>query len=516
MQTPIEALQHWARTAPDRVYMFQPLADGTVVEYTWSQVADQARRMASYLKSLRLPPRSHIALLGKNSAHWIIADIAAWMAGHVTVPLHTTLDSETARYILDHSEARLVFAGKLDSPRLIPEHLPTVALSQWDEIIRDHAPLEAIDRRAANELVTIVYTSGTTGRPKGVMHSFASLCAPVRTAQEIWKLTAEDRLLSYLPLAHIAERVALEMPSLMIGFQVYFNDTLESFPADLRRCRPTWFFTVPRLWTKFYQVIQAAPVHARREVVAQLGLDQVRIATTAAAPMAPEMIAAYREVGLEILEVFGMTENAATSHACLPGKQRLGFVGTPLPGVACRIAEDGEVLVKSPGQMLGYYKEPDLTAAQLTPDGFFKTGDRGEIDEGRWLRVTGRTKDIFKTSKGKYIAPVPIESKLIMQRGIEAVCVVGHGQPEPFALVMLSPGTARDEMSRRLEASLEEINASLADHERLKYIVVASEPWTPDGGILTPTLKIKRHALEERYLPRAAAWRESGCRVIWE
>jgi long-subunit acyl-CoA synthetase (AMP-forming) len=524
MQTPLEALWHWERESPDAVYMVQPQPDGSVIEYTWAQVADQVRRMAGYLKSLRLPPGSAIALLGKNSAHWIMADLAAWMAGHVTVPLYPTLDRGTARYILDHSEARLAFVGKLDSLDLVPANLPTIALPlsplskgpQWMELVREHAPLVEPEPRDRQALATIVYTSGTTGQPKGVMHSFASLCAPVRTAREIWKLTSADRQLSYLPLAHIGERVALEMPSLLLGFRVYFNHSLETFPADLRRCRPTWFFSVPRLWTKFYQAIQAAPPEQRRAVLAQLGLDQVRIATTAAAPMAPAVMAAYRDVGIELLEVFGMTENAATSHACRPGTQRLGYVGTPLPGVECRIAEDGEVLVKSPGQMLGYYKEPELTAAQFTPDGFLKTGDRGQVDAEGWLRITGRSKELFKTSKGKYVAPAPIENKLVMRHGIEAVCVTGPGQPEPFALVMLSADTPRASAGPKLETLLEEVNASLGDHERLKYIVVIRDPWTIESGLLTPTLKIKRHEIEKRYLPRAEAWRESGQRVIYE
>ncbi|HEY8569477.1 AMP-binding protein, partial [Microbulbifer sp.] len=443
---PLEYVLRWEKEKPNEVYLTQPLAGGEVETYTWGQVAEQARRVAAYLKSLDLPEGSNIALVGKNSAHWIMADLAIWMAGHVPVPLYPTLGADACTYILEHSEAKLLFVGRLDGVTdswselapVLPESLPLLCLPMspavrevnsvhWDQLIRDFEPLKDVTLRGREALATIIYTSGTTGRPKGVMHNFRSLTAPAGCSVNLWLPSESDRMLSYLPLAHVAERVAVEIPSLLFGFQLFFNDSLETFPIDLKRARPTRFFSVPRLWTKFYQAVNAKIPPAKQKVLfsipflsskvkkkilQELGLDSVQVGLTGAAPLSAEIISWYRKLGLDLLEVFGMTENCAASHAARIGEVRPGYVGTPLDGVECRIDDTGEVLVKSPGQMMGYYKMPEETRACLTEDGFFHTGDRGELDEKGRLRITGRTKDLFKTSKGKYVAPVPIENML--------------------------------------------------------------------------------------------------------
>lgn len=564
-KNPVQHLLYWESIKGNAVYMTQPLLDGDVVQLTWSQVADQARRVAAYIQSLHLPERSNIILIGKNSAHWIIADLAIWMAGHVTVPIYPTLGAETAGYIFDHCEAKILIVGKLDGrsdswnevgpvfppslPKIILPMAPLTAGAQWSDIIADYEPLPLaeIDQRGYNELATIVYTSGTTGKPKGVMHSFRSLIAPCLCTQNLWCPSQRDRMLSYLPLAHIAERVAVEIPSLVFGFQIFFNDSLETFATDLKRARPTRFFSVPRLWTKFYQSVNAnispakqkllfaLPVISRRikhKILLQLGLDHARIGLTGAAPLPANIVAWYRKLGLELLEVFGMSENSATSHSARIGEVRPGYVGTPLPGVECRIDDSGEVLVKSPGQMLGYYKMPEETAAQFTDDGFFHTGDRGELDKKGRLKITGRVKDLFKTSKGKYVAPVPIENKLGAHPAIEIVCVTGPGQPQPFALALLSPEMVSQEMlspdiatnatadrealTQDFENFLAKINASLEDHEKLEYMVVVNEPWTIESGLLTPTMKLRRDMIEQNYLSRADNWRAMGKKIIWD
>ncbi|MGH8504375.1 MAG: AMP-binding protein [Stenotrophobium sp.] len=555
-RTPLDGFLQWEKTNPDAIYMTQPYPGGRVEDLTWAQVGDQARRMAAHLQTLGLPPRSNIAILGKNSAHWIIADLAIWMAGHVTVPLYPTLNAETAQFIFEHSEARLLFLGKLDGKtdtwndvqRAIPKNLPMIGLPmsplkeipQWHDLIAAQAPIKRIDPRGADELATIVYTSGSTGRPKGVMHSFHSITAPCRTAEEMWRVTPQDRMLSYLPLSHIAERAAVEVPSMMFGFRIYFAEGLETFQQDLKRAKPTIFFSVPRLWTKFYLAINnklppkkqkllfALPVISgivKKKILTEMGMNHVRVALTGAAPLPANIIAWYRRLGLELLEVFGMTENCATSHSCRPGEVRPGYVGTTVPGVQCRIGDNGEVLVKSPGQMLGYYKMPEKTAEETTADGYFKTGDRGEIDAQGRLRITGRVKELFKTSKGKYVAPVPIENKLNNHPKIEAVCVTGPTEPQPFGLLMLSPdalqelklGTLRREtLNGEFQGLLNRVNATLEDHERLDYVVVVKDQWTIESGYLTPTMKIKRSIIEERYLPQAAGWREKQQDLIWE
>lgn len=552
----LERLEHWARTTPDHTYLTQPQPDGSVVEYSWARVWDESRRMAAHLQSLGLPAGSSIAIYGKNCAHWIMADLAIWIAGHVSVPLYPSASSATAEYVLRHCDARLIFIGRVDGvtdswnevQRVLPDTLPKIGLPmspatvsvRWGDVIAVNEPLPNVVERDEHALATIIYTSGTTGQPKGVMHSFNSLTAPCLTTASLWNTNREDRMLSYLPLAHIAERVALEVPSIVFGFQAFFNLGLETFAQDLKRARPTRFFSVPRLWTKFYQAVNqqlppeqqqvlfADPVQgpvAKRNILAGLGLDAATIGFTGAAPLPKEILGWYRELGLDLIEVYGMTENAATSHASPLGDVRPGYVGVPLPGVECRLGDDGEVLVKSPGQMLGYYRAAEDSQSCFTHDGFFRTGDRGELDEVGRLRITGRVKELFKTSKGKYVAPVPIENRLGAYPFVEAICVTGHGEPQPFALLMLAAdkyrqaladAATRAQLERELAMLLEQVNASLEHHEQVEYLVLVKEPWTIESGFLTPTLKIRRSQIEGRYLSRAAQWRELSQPVIWE
>jgi long-subunit acyl-CoA synthetase (AMP-forming) len=543
-------LLHWARTQPDSVYLTQPLPDGRIAEYRWCEVADQALRFAAYLDQLQLPPRSSVALLGKNSAHWIMADLAIGLAGHVSVPLYSTLNAPGAAYVLEHSDARLLLVGRLDSgadallalagaikvPVVSLPQAPMIDVPRWEDIVAAHTPLPEPKLPLGGEVATIAYTSGSTGRPKGVMHSHANMLCFAEGFNQGFALDTGDRMLSYLPLAHLAERGLVEANSLRHGFGVWFNDSLASFADDLRRARPTVFFSVPRLWTRFYQSIQAGfpqlerasressgaeAASARRQILAQLGLEQVRCAMTGSAPLSPEIISWYRELGLELLEGYGMSENFGYSHGSRLGEVRLGYVGHPAPGVECRLGDDGEVLVRSPAQMLGYYKDPDLSAASLTADGFLKTGDRGVIDECGRLRITGRVKDLFKTSKGKYVAPAPIENLLGRHPRVEAACVAGLGLPQPLALLVIGGAselgaTQRDAIARELATLLAEVNGDLADHERLCCLVVVDEPWTIDNGCLTVTLKIRRDAIEARHARQCADWHAHGAAVIWE
>ncbi|AXQ30138.1 AMP-binding acetyl-CoA synthetase [Solimonas sp. K1W22B-7] len=548
--TLLHCLLHWELVQPQAIWLTQPLGQGRTVDFTWGQAADQVRRMATHLRSLDLPPRSNIGLLGKNSAHWIMADLAIWAAGHVSVPLYPTLNAETAAYVLEHSEAKLLFVGKMEElwPIVepgIPADLPRVALPlapaglgpSWDEIVARSPPLAEVVHRDPPELATIIYTSGSTGRPKGVMISFAAMRATAAGVDQLYPLTTSDRMLSYLPLAHAAERVFVETLSLYNGFRVYFAWSLPTFLEDLRRARPTLFFSVPRLWTKFYQGIcdKLPPQKQRRlfriplvsrivkrKILRQLGLQDVRVAVTGSAPLSPQLIGWYRELGLELLEGYAMSENFAYSHGNRPGQVRVGTVGTVAPGVDCRIDDNGEILVRSPGNMMGYYKDPEKTAADLSADGWFRTGDMGQIDAAGYLKITGRVKELFKTAKGKYVAPVPIENQLANHPAIEAVCVTGSGQPQPFALLLLSPEAraqadagGRETLTTEFRSLLGDLNGRLEDHEQLDYLVVVAEPWTMDNGFLTPTMKIRRNVIEQRYLGQAETWASARNEVLW-
>ncbi len=550
--TPLDCFYYWEKAQPERRYLTQPLPDGSVREYTWKQVGDEARRMATHLQSLGYPPGSQIALLSKNCAHWIIADLAIWMAGHVSVPLYPTLNAETVRYILEHSESRLLFIGKLDDwdtmrdgvsadlPCIALPLAPDVDCPQWDAVIASTEPQQGQTVRGLDELATIVYTSGSTGQPKGVMTSFGAMANASIGFSEIMTLDNHERMLSYLPLAHVYERWIVEDNSLRYGFEVFFADSLDTFVADLRRAKPTIFISVPRLWTKFQSSVMAKlpekkqqrlfriPIVSgivKKKILTQLGLENVRYAGTGSAPLSKETLAWFRSLGLELLEGYGMSENFAYSHGSRPGQTRVGYVGHSAPGVETRIAENGEIQVKSPATMMGYFKQPEKTAEDLTEDGFLKTGDMGEIDEEGRLRITGRVKELFKISKGKYVAPAPIENKLINHEAVEVVCVAGADQPAPFAMFMLS-AEAREKLrdqtldsaalSVELEQIIDEVNSTVDPHEKLQFGVVVNESWDIENGFLTPTMKIKRNVIESHYAPKLEPWYGERKKVIWE
>lgn len=537
---------------PDAIFLTQPIGGGQVRDYTWREAMDEARRMAAHLRSLNLPPKSQIALIGKNSAHWILTDLAIFMAGHVTVPLYPTLAAETVRYILEHSESKLLFVGKLDTwddmKSGVPADLPRIYLPlapknegpTWEEIIAKTEPLGGKPDRDPKDLATIMYTSGTTGQPKGVMHSFETMTVSAQGIAEILKLNADDRVLSYLPLSHAFERFAIETPALLYGGRIFFAESLDTFADDLRRAKPTLFISVPRLWVKFQQGVHAKmppkkldlflkiPILSsivKKKVLTALGLDSVRFAGSGSAPIPGEVIAWYRRLGLELLEGYGMSENFSFSHVNMPGRSRIGYVGEPYPNVSCRISPEGEVLVKSPGTMLGYFKAPEATKEAFTEDGFLKTGDRGEIDELGRLKITGRVKELFKTSKGKYVAPSPIENKLIASGIVEQSCVTGPSQPQPHALVVLSEDLRKElstgavspaDVTTKLSALRDEVNATLDPHEHLEFIAVVKEPWVIENGFLTPTMKVKRGTVEQAYGPLSEDWYAARKKVIWQ
>jgi long-chain acyl-CoA synthetase len=551
----LQRLYHWEKTAPTRVALTQPMGNGAVQDFTWGQVADQARRMAAHLQSHGWEPGSKVAILSKNCAWWMISDLAIWMAGYVSVPLYPTLAPETIRQILTHSESRACFVGKLDGwegmKPGIPAGLPCIsyALSPadaiqaypgWDAICARTQPLQGSPVRTGEELATLIYTSGTTGMPKGVMHSFDNFAWALDSGLKRIPMTGEDRMLSYLPLAHVVERMLVEHGWLRTGMHVYFAESLDTFAADLQRARPTIFFSVPRLWVKFQQGIHhkmppaklnrllGIPILGgivRKKVMKALGLDQCKFAAGGAAPMPLALLEWYSKLGLHINEGYGMTENLALSHITEPGKNQQGTVGPVYAGVEQRLdPATGEVQMRSQALMLGYYKEPEKSSECFTADGWLKTGDKGSIDAKGLLSITGRVKDLFKTGKGKYVAPAPIEDKLVMHEAVEACVVTGANLGQPLGIVMLNAdavarvadAAARTELETSLAGHLKSINATLDPHEQLQCIVVVTTAWTVDNDVITPTFKVKRNRIEDLYARHYENWEASGKRVIWQ
>jgi len=433
----------------------------------------------------------------------------------------------------------------------IPAGLPCVSLplapddaaktySSWDSLTAKTEPLQGSPLRSADELATIMYTSGTTGAPKGVMHSFGTFAWGVQSGlKRVPAINSDARMLSYLPLSHVAERTLVEHGVLATGMQVYFAESLDTFTADLQRARPTVFFSVPRLWVKFRQGIGAKmpakkldtmlriPILGgivRKKILTALGLQDCTFAAGGAAPMPPDLLRWYNKLGLDLVEVYGMTENCGVSHATLPGRQRPGTVGLPYDGVLCRLDPvTSEIQMKAPCLMLGYYKEPELSKQAVTDDGWLKTGDKGALDAEGNLKITGRVKDLFKTSKGKYVAPAPIEDKLVMHNAIEACCVTGANLGQPLALAMLSPDAAKKtstpegkaDLEASLTAHIKSINETLDPHEQLDCLVVTAEAWTVENDLITPTFKVKRNRIEDLFAKNYDAWVGMRKKVIW-
>ena len=463
---------------PNHVYLTQPTGGGNVKDYTWQQTMDQARRMATHLKSLGLEPGARVAMLSKNCAHFIMAELAIWMAGGTTVAIFPTETANTVGFVLQHSGASLLFVGKLDTwdeqKSAVPAGLPCIALplapasalsamETWDAITARNQPLAGQPKRAPDDIAMMLYTSGSTGQPKGVMHRFdritrasEGILASVRKAVG---MDTELRMLSYLPLAHVFERAWIQSSSLVNGNgHLFFAETLDTFLVDLQRARPTVFISVPRLWLKFYQgVLSKMPAKklnfllslpivgklVAKKVLTGLGLDHVKQAGSGSAPIPAELIIWYRRLGLSLVEGYAMSEDFAYSCSSTIELSAPGYVGAPQVGVELRIADDGEILIKSPGQLAGYYKQPELNAECFTEDGFFRTGDLGELNAQGLLKLTGRKKELFKTAKGKYVAPAPIENSINANPNVELSLVSGVGQPAPYAIVVSSPLDAR-------------------------------------------------------------------------
>ncbi len=541
-KSPLEMFYHWEKETPNKLYMRQPI-NGEWHHWNWSETATQVRKMAAYLKSLDIPANSKIATLSKNCAHWIISDLAIMMAGHVSVPLYPNLKAESITQILEHSEAKLLFVGKLDDFESmrpgVPKELPCIAFPfyseegypVWDDLIKDIEPITENVVREPNELATIIYTSGTTGMPKGVMHKFYNFSFATSNAVPLLGLATEERFFSYLPLCHIAERLLVEMGSLYSGGMVSFAESIDTFAQNLADTKPTAFLGVPRIWTKFQQgilgklpqkklnVLLSIPLVSsliKKKIKSGLGLQEARNIFTGAAPTPVSMLKWFERLGIPIQEAYAMTENCCYSHVTLNDGIKFGSVGKALPHCEVKLSEENEILIKHVALMDGYYKE-DKQTQETIKDGWLHTGDEGHIDAEGYLKITGRVKDLFKTSKAKYVAPAPIEMKLSANKNIEQVCVVGIGLPQPIALITLSEyGKSRpvEDVYGSLKTTLNIVNPKFESHERLKKIVVLDKEWTIENNLLTPSMKIKRNEVERLYKDNYTTWYEKDGHIV--
>jgi long-chain acyl-CoA synthetase len=542
---PLDMMYRWEKESPDLVFMRQPI-NGKWHEWTWKETGEEVRKMAAYLKNLNLEPGTRIAMISKNCAHWIISDLAIMMAGHTGVPLYPNLNAETIRQILEHSESKVLLVGKLDGWAAmrpgVPDNVQCIAFPfytepgypEWYDLLKNVQPLRDDVYRDRNDLATIIYTSGTTGMPKGVMHKFHNFgWASQKAMDELQLKPHTQRFFSYLPLCHIAERVLVEMGSIYTGSVVSFAESLDTFAKNLAESEPTVFLGVPRIWSKFQQgILTKMPQKkldlflkipilngiVKKKIKAGLGLGNAENVFTGAAPTPAALINWFAKLDINIQEAYAMTENCCYSHVTRNNAIKVGFVGQPLPECEVKLSPQKEILIKHEAMMDGYFKEPAMTAETLV-DGWLHTGDEGFIDPQGFLKITGRVKDLFKTSKGKYVAPSPIEMRISSNADVEQVAVVGDGIPQPIVLLVLSESgmkKSKSEITDSLLKTIGEVNTQIDQHEQVKVAIIVKTPWTVENELLTPTMKIKRNPIEKIYRPSYEKWYASKDAVIWE
>jgi long-chain acyl-CoA synthetase len=562
--------------------------DGEWQDITWAEYGHQVERVAAGLLAIGVQPGDRVGLLSANQPMWHVADLAVMSIGAATVPVYPTSASSQVAYVLGHAGARACIVADRDqlAKVLLRRHqlteldrvvvlesagdgLDDAYLIELDELLeqgdrRLAAEPEAVAGRAelitAEDVATIVYTSGTTGPPKGTVLRHANLVWTIRSITAMVSIGPSDRFLSFLPLSHIAERIVSHFGQLVSGGQTWFASSLASVPEDLKACRPTIFFAVPRVWQKLHDAvldrIAGLPAPARRamdaylsageRVVAarqdgvrapiadravhavldrvlgarlrsELGLDEARILVSGAAPIHPDTLRFLHAVGLPVAEVYGQTEDCGPTTLNPPDRIRIGTVGVPIPGVEVRIAEDSEILARGGNVTSGYWQDEAGTAALIDADGWMHSGDLGSIDAEGYLTITGRKKDILVTSSGKNITPQLIESRLETEPLISKAVVVGEGRPYLGALVTLDAdavshwAAARgemidlealaedDEVNKEVGAAIDRTNRERSRIESIKRFRILPRDFTIASGELTPTLKVKRAVVTARY-----------------
>jgi len=541
--SPLLQFLKWENETPDGIFLRQPF-NGQWKTWTWSEAGIECRKMANVFHTAGLFAGSHIAILSKNCAHWIMADIAIMMAGCISVPIYPSLSAASIKPILLQSDTKAIIIGKLDNydeqknglpAGILPIGISLYGINEnltWEKSMESVAPIKNVFNWQSDDVMTIIYTSGTTGQPKGVMHTVSGIDAVLKMVIDQMKFTLHFDLFSYLPLSHIAERLAVEMNGIYNGCTISFAESISSFADNLAATQPHFFLAVPHIWSKFRQnilkkipqkklnVLLAIPIVnslVKKSIKKKLGLLRATTILSGAAPISIELQEWFQQLGIKILVAYGMTEDCVYNHIERPGVSRFGSVGKPLPGLLTKIDANGELKVKSISNMVGYYNQPELTAEAFDEEGYLKTGDMGEYDVDGFLYITGRVKDQFKTDKGKYISPGLIEIELMYNTDIELVCIVGMGIPQPIALVNLSEtGKLKSlvEIIDSLSSTLSTVNLNLENFERIEKAIIIKDNWSIENGFMTPSLKIKRNEVEKQLCTFYNSWFHQSGKVL--
>ena len=545
----------WEEKFKNKPFLRQPFGDNWE-EYTWGQTGLMARKLATGLKSLGLPKGSHIGLMSKNCREWIIADLAIIMAGYISVPFFPNLKSHEIKNLLEFGDVKALFMGKVEDwdeiKKGISDDMPIIAFPhyennseidrgyQWNEFIENHEPQTENYHPNLDDVWTIIFTSGTTGNPKGVVLNYKiNQNTDVMYTKEYNPLCVDfkgnNTFFSYLPMNHIAERIAIEFTAFKNGGVISFTESIDTFVKNLSEVQPSVFFGVPRIYTKFQLgilskfsqkkldfllSIPVLSIFIKNVLRKKLGLGKAKVIVSGAAAMQVAQRDWFKKIGVNITIGYGMTENCAVTTQ-LPGSNfnKPGSVGTVQPNVEIKIDhETEEILMRGPYVMLGYYNDTETTNNTIK-NGWLHTGDKGLIDSDGHLYITGRVKDTFKTSKGEFIDPAKIEAKFGEVEYFDQMCVVGLGVPQPLMLVNISDvgkQLKEEELINKLIEKLESVNSELFNYKRVSTIIICKDSWTPQNGILTPTMKIKRGNVDKTYLHKYEKWHNAEQKIIWE
>lgn len=515
----------WAEQNADKTWLRDLHEDGSE-DYSWGQAHEQISTIGAMLEQ-RFGQGEKMVVLSRNRAHWVMADLAIIASGNVTVSMFTTLPGPTAEYIFELTEAKVIFVGETSNwdqitavlpPDILLVTLPGVELEQphekWEDLLAQYAGQALQYQCQPDDMISLVFTSGTTGMPKGVIQTHNSNLIPIRRFTNMFGISQSPRYFSYLPLSHIAERQIVEFSSIVLGGEIFFNESLDTLPRDLQRTRPHVFFGPPRIWEQLQQAVIGkfggkdaldAALAQDKEGIGQLvleglGLNEVEYCLTAAAPTPPALIHWWDDLGLTLMEGFGQTEAMGvilSSH----DHRRVGSIGKPIGEVQFKVTEEGELAIKADGCTPGYYKQEDKTA-ELIRDGWLHTGDKVRVDEDGFIYITGRVKDYFKTIQGKFVAPPPIESAFAKNPHAEQQCLLGRGFSKTVMVLVLTEeaqSSPEQEIAESILATVREINEDIEKHARVGAVIVSREPWSIENEVLTPTLKIRREKVEERF-----------------
>ncbi|AMM50574.1 AMP-dependent synthetase [Rufibacter sp. DG15C] len=552
--------------------------NGEWVKYSTQEMIDTANKLSLALIKSGIKKDDKVALISMNRPEWMFADYGIQQTGAVSVPMYPTITVEDYRYILKDSETKLILVSTEDLYNKVKEaasdipgiqeiytfdHVP--GAKHWTELLKmgegeDVATLESYKAAVQpSDLLSIIYTSGTTGAPKGVMLSHNNLVSNFTNVKPFVPVNKDHRALSFLPLCHIYERM-VSCIYFSVGVSIYFAESIEKVGDNLKEVKPDIFVTVPRLLEKVYDKIVAKGSEltgvkkglffwalalgqkydtrtspgilydlqlklARKLIFSKwqeaLG-GNVKVIVSGGAALQPRLARVFWGANIRIMEGYGLTETSPVIavNRYEPENNVIGTVGPVINNVEVKIAEDGEILTRSESVMVGYYKRPDLTAEVIDPDGWFHTGDIGELVEGKFLKITDRKKEMFKTSGGKYIAPQLIENKLKESLVIEQVMVVGEGEKFPGALIVPAFEGLRDwckihnipytkdeemitkpEILEKYQKEIDRLNEQLAQWEKIKKFVLLPKLWSVETGEMTPKLSIKRKVITNNYRP---------------